>query len=1177
MTRRDFGAFLAGLTLVVFGGWSGPARATLAISDAPLFISAPVEPNILFILDDSGSMHWEVMPDDLMVAAGCTLNNTTDNVCYMVMPRPSTASLYGPGTSPSRRMIEFRDDYIWNLRFRSNHPQNNSIFYNPRSTYRPWVRADGSSFPNANPTAAPYLPTNVSLGTINLTAQQTFDQWWGPSGNNNSSLSYWPITFYVVEGSNVTSPASYVKYQIRGSLAFRRVLPSGVETPITQFTWTVGSQTITRTIQEEAQNFANWFTYYRSRILAARGGIGRAFADQPESLRVGYGTINASNSVVDNVNHTTVVRGVRVFDSSTREAFYNLLYNRDIPYAGTPLRYALNDAGIYFSRTDDRGPWSTTPGSPGGEIYACRQSFTILMTDGYWNGAEASTAAARANVDGGGPGPLITSPSGASYQYVPSHPFRDNYSNILADVAMYYWYRDLLPSVPNLVPTSSRNPAFWQHMVTYGVGLGVSGTIDPATAFDAISTGAPIAWPLPSAGARAPNIDDLLHASVNSRGGFFSAADPDTFSRELRNVLRDIVNRTRAATGGASSSARLEEGGDFYIADFNSDNWTGELTARDPRTNALRWQGNSRLNAWLAANGVNNLPVFTWNNVAGTGGLFLPSAGTWLLSQITVPTGLPAGACATPAAIINYIRGDRSCEQPTGPFRRREALMGTIINSEPVFAGPKNEGWTAVPPLTGSGSYLSYLDDRKRPPFRRNAVYVGTNDGMLRAFDAETGNPLFAYVPSAVLGRLNLFVDPNYQHRFYVDGKITVNDAQIGGTWRSVLVSGLGAGGRGIFALDVSQPQSFGVSNVLWERNQLHDSDIGHVFGRAAVTRLPNGTWVVIFGNGYNSASNRPYLYIVRLSDGQILHKLAVGGATPAGSSNGLSGVTVYRDPQQQVARRVYAGDLRGNMWRIDISDAGVPSVAFGGQPLFTDPNGRPITAAPEIAADPNGGLLVFFGTGKLIEASDRLATPYPLERFFAIRDRNARVTDIAQLEQVTLANVGSSGQRSASVSGTRQGGWYVNLRVPNDNSGHRGERVLNSPVVVAGRVFFTTYEPAVDPCFGEGTRRTYVLGATNGIGALPSCPNCASTEPVPGTPGTPGVAILPPPPVNPSPDLRPDEGTPAPVPPSPSPGGRRDWCRQIALSVVDPATGNVSFQPLGEICDGRQIWRQIR
>lgn len=131
MTRRDFGAFLAGLTLVVFGGWSGPARATLAISDAPLFISAPVEPNILFILDDSGSMHWEVMPDDLMVAAGCTLNNTTDNVCYMVMPRPSTASLYGPGTSPSRRMIEFRDDYIWNLRFRSNHPQNNSIFYNP--------------------------------------------------------------------------------------------------------------------------------------------------------------------------------------------------------------------------------------------------------------------------------------------------------------------------------------------------------------------------------------------------------------------------------------------------------------------------------------------------------------------------------------------------------------------------------------------------------------------------------------------------------------------------------------------------------------------------------------------------------------------------------------------------------------------------------------------------------------------------------------------------------------------------------------------------------------------------------------------------------------------------------------------------------------------------------------
>lgn len=1175
MTRREIGAFLAGLMLVVFGGWSAPARATLAISDAPLFISAPVAPNILFILDDSGSMQWEIMPDGLGPSPRPEFNNPPQHF-YLF---PAVAGTYGDGVGIYNPTIpSFADNDVWNLRRRTNHPFNNPLFYNPANTYRPWIRADGTRYPNVNPAAAPRNPARPAAGTFNLTVQ-------------HPNPAFWPITFYVYNGPTPTSttdpvlnnPANYVRYQIRNvggvMRAFRRApAHSGSEVSLTSLTWTrPDGTTITRTVQEEVQNFANWYSYYRSRTLAARAGIAEAFADLDPSVRVGYGTINTGSSTVDGVATSTLQSGVRAFSGAGKQDFYDRLLLGRTPQMGTPLRRALDDAGRYYSRTDSSGPWSTTPGQPGGEDYACRQSFTILMTDGYWNGAGAGTAAANGNVDGSS-WPTITGPGGASFTYTPRNPFADNWGGSLADVAMYYWVRDLRPDIPNLVPTSPRNPAFWQHMVTYGVGLGVFGWIDPATAFNAMLTGTPtINWPDPFPGGSPGKIDDLLHAGVNSRGGFFSAADPDTFAAELRNVLRDIVNRTQAATGGASSSARLEEGGDFYIADFDSGTWTGELTARDPRTNAVRWQGNARLNAWLAANGVNNLPVFTWNNLDGRGGSFLPSAGSWLLSQITVPTGLPAGACATPAAIINYIRGDRSCEQPTGPFRRRTALMGTIINSEPVFAGPKNEGWTAVPPLTGPGSYLNYLDNRKRPPYRRNAVYVGTNDGMLRAFDAETGNPLFAYVPSAVLGRLHLFVNPNYQHRFYVDGKITVNDAQIAGTWRSVLVSGLGAGGRGIFALDVSQPQNFRADNVLWERNHNHDGDIGHVFGRAAVTRLPNGNWVVIFGNGYNSASNRPYLYVVDLSDGAIRYKLPIGGPTPSGSSNGLSGVTVYRDPQQQVARRVYAGDLRGNMWRIDIADDGTPSVAFGGQPLFTDPNGRPITAAPEIAADPAGGLMVFFGTGKLIEASDRLSTPYPLERFFAIRDRNARVTGLAQLEQVVLANVGSSGQRSASVSGTRDGGWYVNLRVPDNNSGHRGERVLNSPVVVAGRVFFTTYEPAVDPCFGEGTRRTYVLGATNGIGALPGCPNCASTEPVSGTPGTPGVAILPPPPVNPSPDLRPDEGTPPPAPPSPTPGGRRDWCRQIALSVVDPSTGNVSFQPLGEICDGRQMWRQIR
>ena len=312
----------------------------------------------------------------------------------------------------------------------------------------------------------------------------------------------------------------------------------------------------------EIQNFANWFTYFRSRHLAAAAGVGRAFSVQSDKMRVGFGAINKGATEVDGVEDTEVViNGVRQFSSDDRKSFFDTLYGSEWEPFGTPLRWALDNAGQYFERTDNRGPWGKTPGTDDSSDHlACRQSYTILMTDGYWNEAAAQSAGAQADTDSTG-GPTVLGPSG-SFTFSPVTPFRDGRGDTLDDVAMYYWKRDLRTSLDNLVPTSTSNPAFWQHMVTFGVAFGVSGSVNPITAFDALanSPAINIAWgdPVIAPDASPFKIDDLLHAAINSRGGFFSAREPDVFAAKLSGVLQEIVARSLASNGVSASATRRD-------------------------------------------------------------------------------------------------------------------------------------------------------------------------------------------------------------------------------------------------------------------------------------------------------------------------------------------------------------------------------------------------------------------------------------------------------------------------------------------------------------------------------------------------------------------------------------------------------------------------------------------
>lgn len=1101
---------------------AGMAVAQVNIAQTPLFLTSSAEPNLMFVLDDSGSMHWEITPDDYVLPyftfrriAG--LYGAGDYINYVASVRYDAGNLEERATARALRSFSI-----------------NRSYYNPAVTYRPWARADGTLFPNAVPTAAYHHPIRTGLGTRNLTINNTERAIWVhrsvggtaycsincTDGVAANELTHYPAVYFRYNGGAVWDAASYTRVNIISTTATYTGDGRGNRTDCVAGTCTYA---------QEIRNFANWYTYYRSRMLAAQAGIGRAFSTQPEEMRVGFGAINKGSTTVDGqANTSTVIRGVRPFAGTNREGFFAELYEGEWDPANTPLRRALDDVGQYFSRADNRGPWGAVPGTNNTTNHlTCRQSYTILMTDGYWNDAAASTSGARANVDGSN-GSLITGPDTQSYTYNSATPFTDAHSDTLADVAMYYWNRDLRPDLENKVPTSERNPAFWQHMITYGVGLGVSGSVDSSAAFGAITADPPgtINWPNPTS-SNAAKIDDLLHAAVNSRGGFFSAADPDTFANQLSDVLNDILHRVAGSgTSAAASSAVLRSDTLLYTASFNSDDWSGNIVAKD-----LDDDGNATVIRWnaeqsLAAREPSNRRIYTQNVNRTTVELLYGNLDSTQQTALGVnPTGAPTTS-ATAADRVNWLRGGevtglRSRMSAATPSTLR--LIGDIVGSDPLFVSKQDYGYSLIDGAE-SGSYNAFLSSstyQNRP----DVVYVGTNGGMLHAFHAGTpfqgdppvmdtdgGNELFAYVPSELLSpgatgahaQINELMRADFSHRFYVDGAAGTSDAYWDGEWRTVLVGSMGVGGRTVFALDVTDPESFDASKVLWEFRHSDAPcvanpsgsggsqacrDIGYGITNPKVVRLPSGRWAVVFGNGYNSGDHRAKLFVVDLRTGRLLY-LVDTGVGSASVPNGMAPVATTDWPRNDLnLSRVYAGDLRGNMWRVIFPVTGAPSVSR----LFTATDStdavQPITAKPGLAIKPGSlsDIVVTFGTGSFFRVGDDNISAPQEQTFYGIFDHNASpATNVVRnnlLEQdissnaapVTVAGhtwpAGSLRFVSEEVLQSTHRGWFLDLPGV-------GERVISEPQFPSGatqrRVRFSTLIPDPDPC-GTG-RSGYVM-----------------------------------------------------------------------------------------------------
>lgn len=1139
LSRMPQSALCAFAAAMLFAAGPANVRADVSIANSPLFLTSSVDPNILFILDDSGSMFFEVTPDEIA--------------------KPTTANTYGGYAFPRASNVYGTSDYAVNFIMAATvddgvaytaltrSPQVNATYYDPSITYVPWTRYDNTLYPAASTTCAWHNPEktgtcpadSVNAYARNLTVNNgnyNSNYWYSCSksgdtitcSSTNASKTFWPATYYWHDGGDIWTWGNYTKVEIRSTTTTYTGHGRANRTDCVE----VEGQC---SYEEELQNFANWYTYYRSRILASRAGIGRAFAQQGENMRVGYGAINKGSSTVDNVSTSTIVRGVRQFDATGRESFFNELYTRNIPATGTPLRKALDDAGQYFSRTDSRGPWSTTPGASGGTDLECRQSFTILMTDGYWSSGtdfQASTAAARGHVDNLD-GPEITAPDGTTYQYTPADPYRDTQNNTLADIAMYYWNRDLRPDIDNLVPTTPENEAFWQHMVTFGVGLGVVGSVEPDDAWAAVASASPIAWP-DTASASTTNcsgatclarLDDLLHAAINSRGGFFSAADPNTFATKLAETLDAIVARVEASgTAAATSSAVLQTETLLYTASFRSTDWSGSLVARsvnpDGTAGTEQWNAETILAAADSATLIAR-KMYTSDGSGTPVALDFDEFGADQKTALNRDTSGTVDSLGSER--IDWLRGFEHPElrdrEVSGTVRR----IGDLVSSDPQFMFRRDYGNSLLADVEGS----SYKTFRASSGYqdRVDVLFVGSNDGMLHAFHAGTpfiddpddpdtppakimnpdgGKELFAYMPSELLlpgssgthARIVELMDPEYDHRWFVDGTPAVADVYWGSeTWKTVVVGTMGAGGRTVFGLDVTDPESFDESKVLWEFGYA-DADctvgvtacreIGYGISQPTIARLSNGTWVAIFGNGYNSASHTAKLFVVNIKTGQLVHLLDTGVGTSA-NPNGLSAPVATDWPSGNLSvTRVYAGDLHGNVWRFNLNSTPSFSALFSA----TDGDGvaQPITARPSVALMPGDPqqVVVLFGTGSYFRLGDADMSSPQVQTLYGIFDSTSGVSgtvrgDLREQTISTNATAVTIGTRTYPAGSLR---FISNNPIESGDKGWRidlpasGERVISEATFPSGavqsRVRFTTLIPDDDPC-GSG-RQGFLL-----------------------------------------------------------------------------------------------------
>jgi type IV pilus assembly protein PilY1 len=1110
-------AFLATVFLIGI-----PDSAGMDLADEPLSAkSRPAPPNIMFLLDDSTSMTFEVLIKGKYDGRYPRIENETgeDGFFYIF------DYLNDDAITDAARYMGTEGRKFW----QSQYYDTNVIYYNPETRYEPWPGYAGRQFePSDKENPKPH-PVKSDVQTIDLDGESFTVKLKGADGseaNLKVKHAHYFITseegtpYLVVIDGDVKNLRYYKVVEVEGT-GFTQKVTQVEEVSENSLPGRVATD---KSYAEERQNFANWFTFHRRRQYVAINAIARVIK-KLQGIRVGILGINGR--IIVPLKPIGIWKE-GVFYDRTGELLHELYQYSS--QGDTPLREGLNDIGKYYKNnsrtlahyTGVEVEGNDPPYFPDADGGACQQSYTIVMTDGYYSYEIENLGVDNADGD-------------SSSDYDGSF-YHDALEETLADVAMYYYENDLSHTLANrvydsrLLQKDSPDKAPHQHMVTYGVAFGVSGTLNPddynddSTSEDYLkdTNGEYPIWPDAIAVRSKDTIDDLYHATVNGRGRYFTAGNPGQLAEALSELAKNILNRHGSSaplsTNGDTLFGKIDDDVILFQAGYNTNGWTGDIIAYQIDTQT----GEVLLNypKWSAAD---SLDAKSWEqrNILSYNGSF---GIEFNKNQVSDDQKIILGAGFE--KIVDFVRGNESIEN----FRSRTSLLGDIVHSTPIF----EEG----------------------------VIYVGANDGMLHAFAIGindrreiTGEEIFAYIPAMVFDNLASLTEIDFAHKYFVDltPAIGKGDGLLGGeNSGTILIGGLGKGGKGYFALDITNPKSMTPDNVLWEFPAGNDSDMGFSFSKPVIVRSydEQNPWIVIFGNGYDSPDGKAVLYILnptgRPGDGLLVKKFDLGGEP----DNGLSSPVAVDVNYDKKVDFVYAGDLHGNLWKFDLSGDSSEqwkvacSDGTDDQPVFRAQGpggaGQPITVKPEVMLHPEKhGLMVLFGTGKFLEDIDITdQRPQSVYGIWDYGDRHyypgewgdySRDDDLEYLGSFTRPQLSNQPDNvtlvtqtsipyTVSVHGENSVTTEIELRVlsshepiwntkadpdprgPNgepslpdladDGAGHAGwhwdlplpgERVVNDVLLRDGRLIVISFTPDSDPCKAGGSSFLMELNSFTG------------------------------------------------------------------------------------------------
>jgi len=1051
-----------------------PLQSSLAapgvLPTTPLFLETGVEPNLFFTLDNSNSMTIDsMMRQSRINGLIVDVNGQID-----------------AGEPERKRTFDLRDLYFgrtfkffppangtnadWDKYWVTRNAYANPMYYDPARTYLPWpgANSDGTRmYQDANPRSVKADPSSGQR--YDLTATHTYSY-------DGDTTEIWVPTYFNWTDTDNDGIVDVTDEHERVEIA------AGTD---------------------EMQNFANWYQYHRSRLQSAKYVAGSAIYNATQ-VRMG----------INMFNRNIFKEIASMQDPDNKRELLETLYGTGTS-GETPALSALKRTGDYFSRPGASGP--IFPRGQGGE---CQQNFNILMSDGAW---DPEPSVRVRNTDGD----ANTAFDGGAYA--------DNWSNTLADVAMEYYENDLRNDLPDRVPTQTGiDEAAHQHLVNYVISFGVYGELNPLTD-EPTDPGFP-GWPDPYAGDNSAKLaaraDDLWHAAYNSRGEYYLADGAESLLDSFSNIVQNVSSRTASTSAVAINTSELKANSFVYQSRFNSRDWSGDLLAFEivdldsgRLADEPAWSAGELLTQRTANGRTEDREIITYDPAQAKGVPF-----TWNKIPDALKEDLNTddwgNQDSNGAARLDYLRGDRSNEDRGLYLRKRASLLGDIVNSGPVYVGAPNLNWPDVAPFPeGANAYATFQANQAN---RKPAVYVGSNDGMLHGFWADdvspgatsNGKEFFAYLPSMLASSardegLHYLTQPNFQHRFRIDLTPTVADAYItrggrgGRDWRTVIIGALRGGGRGVFALDATSGSNLRENNAqnttIWEFSDADDPDLGYSYSQPVVALTNAGTWVAIFGNGYNhTGDGKPHLFILNLDkggdgawiEGDDYIKLQGADGGP-GNPNGLASPALVDVDGNGTVDRVYAGDLRGQLWAFDLSSANQSDWRIAHtnngrnpQPLFIahDRAKNPLTAKPVVVHHPSQpdstdnapNLMVYFGTGQFLVEDDLLDTD--VQRFYGIWDKGDPLVSTGQLVEQSFDGSFTDAKvlTRNPVDYATQYGWFLELA-------DSGERAITSPLARGDVVFFNSYIPANIPCALDGYGYRYAVDMATGGAPLRS------------------------------------------------------------------------------------------